>query len=51
MRAAKITRANNDDLDAADTVGPVNNFLYSLFSQVDVLLNGTPIMSSTNTYA
>jgi hypothetical protein len=48
---AKITRANNDDLDAADTVGPVNNFLHSLFSQVDVLLNGTLITSSTNTYA
>jgi hypothetical protein len=45
---AKITRANNDDLDAADTVGPVNNFLHSLFSQVDVLLNGTLITSSTN---
>jgi hypothetical protein len=48
---AKITRANNDDLDAVDTVGPVNNFLHSLLSQVDVLLNGTLITSSTNTYA
>jgi hypothetical protein len=48
---AKITRANNDDLDAADTVGPVNIYLHSLFSQVDVLLNGTLITSSTNTYA
>lgn len=48
---AKITRANGDNLDAADTVGPVNNFLHSLFSQVDVSLNGTLITSSTNTYA
>jgi hypothetical protein len=32
---AKITRATNDDFDASDTVGPVNNFLHSLFSQVD----------------
>jgi hypothetical protein len=48
---AKITRINGDDLDAADTVGPVNNFLHSLFSQVDVSLNGTLITSSMNTYA
>ena len=48
---AKITRVNNDDLDANDAVGPVNNFLHSLFSQVDVSLNGTLITSSTNTYA
>jgi hypothetical protein len=27
----KITRVNNDDLDAADTVGPVNNFLQLIF--------------------
>jgi hypothetical protein len=46
----KITRANGENLDAADTVGPVNNFLHSLFSQVDVSLNGTLITSSTNTY-
>ncbi len=48
---AKITRANGDNLDAADTVGPVNNFLHSIFSQVDVSLNGTLITSSMNTYA
>ena len=48
---AKITRVNNDNLEANDTVGPVNNFLHSLFSQVDVSLNGTLITSSTNTYA
>lgn len=48
---AKITRANGNKLDAADPVGPVNNFLHSLFSQVDVSLNGTLITNSTNTYA
>ncbi len=47
----KITRANGDNLEADDTVGPVNNFLHSLFSQVDVSLNGTLITNSTNTYA
>ena len=48
---AKISRADGTDLAADDTVGPVNNFLHSLFSQVDVTLNGTLITSSTNTYA
>jgi hypothetical protein len=48
---AKIVKANGEDLEAANTVGPVNNFLHSLFSQVDVSLNGTLITSSTNTYA
>jgi hypothetical protein len=48
---AKIKKDNGDNLVAADTVGPVNNFLHSMFSQVDVSLNGTLITSSTNTYA
>jgi hypothetical protein len=47
---AKIERANGTALDPADTVGPVNNLLHSLFSQVDVSLNGTLITNSTNTY-
>lgn len=46
----KVKKDNDGDLVAADTVGPVNNFLHSLFSQVDVSLNGTLITSSTNTY-
>ncbi|KAI0230293.1 hypothetical protein LSAT2_019326 [Lamellibrachia satsuma] len=47
----KVTRANGDDLDLADPVGPVNNWLHSLFGQVDVYLNGTLVTHSTNTYA
>jgi hypothetical protein len=47
----KFTGINGDNLNAADTIGPVNNFLHSLFSQVDVSLNGTLITSSMNTYA
>ena len=43
---AKVTRANGYDIDLADPVAPVNNWLHSLFRQVDVYL--TP---STNTYA
>ncbi|KAI0213962.1 hypothetical protein LSAT2_000953 [Lamellibrachia satsuma] len=46
-----VTRANGDDLDLADPVGPVNNWLHLLFSQVDVYLNGTLVTPSTNTYA
>ena len=47
---AKITKANGSNLDGTDTVGPVNNFLHSLFSQIDVCFNGTLITNSTNTY-
>ena len=47
---AKIQRVNGANLEAADTVGPVNNLLHSLFSQADVSLNGTLITNSSNTY-
>jgi len=45
---AKITQANANNLGAAANTAPVNLFLHSLFSQVQ--LNGTLITSSTNTY-
>ena len=48
---AKLTRAKGDDLDLADPVGQVNNWLLALFSQVDLYLNGMLVTSSTNTYA
>ena len=47
----KVTRANGDDLDFVDPVGHVNNWLLSLFNQVDVYLNGTLVTPSTNMYA
>ena len=47
---AKITKANGDNLDPNMLVGPVNLFLNSLFSQVDVSLNERLIFPSTNTY-
>ena len=47
----KVTRVNGDDLDLADPVGPVNNWLHSLFGQVDLSLNGALVTRSTNTYA
>ena len=46
----KITKTNGDDLAGTDIVAPVNLFLHSLFSQVDIALNGTQITASTNTY-
>ena len=47
---AKIIKQDGTNLDAADPVGPVNLFLHSLFSQVDISLNGTQVTASTNTY-
>ena len=38
---AKILKQDGTDSDANDPVGPVNLFLHSLFSQVDISLNGT----------
>jgi hypothetical protein len=38
-------------LDVNDTVGPVNNFMHSLFSQVEVKLNNKLIENSNTTYA
>ena len=47
---AKITQHNGNDLAADSTASPVNLFLHSMFSQIDVSLNGTMISSSTSTY-
>ena len=47
---AKLTAANDTNLAADAAVGPTNLFLHSLFSQVDISLNGTLITQSTNTY-
>jgi len=46
----KITRADGTNLAVDSPIGPSNLFLHSLFSQVDVSLNGTLITASTNTY-
>ena len=48
---ARITRADGTNLAVDSSIGPSNLFLHSLFSQVDVSLNGTLITASTNTYA
>jgi hypothetical protein len=47
---AKITKPAGGNLDANEATAPVNNFLHSLFSQIDIYVNGTLVTSSTNTY-
>jgi len=47
---AKITQNDGTNLFADAATGPANLFLHSLFSQVDISLNGTLITASTNTY-
>jgi len=47
---AKIVAANGNNLAADAGVGPVNNLLHSLFSEVDVKVNGTLVTSTNNTY-
>jgi len=46
----KVTANDGTNLGGDAAVGPVNLFLHSLFSQVDISLNGTLITAATNTY-
>ena len=46
----KITKANGQNLAEADKVSVINYPVSSLFSQVDILLGGKVISSSTNNY-
>ena len=49
----KITKKDGTKLDGNDqsNVAPVNNFLHSLFRQVDVYLNGKQVTPAMGTYA
>ena len=47
---AKVVRAVGTELAPDTPVAPVNNWLHSLFSQVDVYLNDTLVTPSSNTY-
>ena len=49
----KIVKDNETVLDGANqaSVAPVNNFLHSLFKQVDVYLNGKQVTPAMGTYA
>ena len=46
----KVTKGNEVVLDPNNPVGPVNNWMHSLFSQVHVYLNDTLVTPLTNTY-
>ena len=46
----KVVQQNNQPLGADLRVAPVNLFLHSLFSPVDVSLNGTLVTTATDTY-
>lgn len=46
-----ITNIPDDKKDNANFIGPVNNLLHSLFSQVDVYLNQTLVSPPHNNYA
>ena len=48
---AKVTKANGNNLDADEKIGIVNNFLHSLFKQVDVFLKEKQVTQATGTYA
>ncbi|CAH0393902.1 unnamed protein product [Bemisia tabaci] len=49
---AKIVKNDDSALAAADDnlIGPINNWMHSLFSQVDVYLNQKIVSSSSNAY-
>lgn len=47
---AKITHTDGSNLKPTEYVGPVNNFLHAMFSQVDVTLQNKLITSSTTHY-
>ena len=50
LNRAKVVRGVGTDLAADTPVVPANNWLHSLFSQVDVYLNDTLVTPSSNTY-
>ena len=47
---AKVTKPNGDNLDADEKVG-INNFLHTLFKQVDVFLKEKQLTQASGTYA
>ena len=46
----KIIKDDGSNLEDTDQIGPVNLFLQSMFSQVDVSLNGRLVSHSSSTY-
>ena len=48
---AKVTKADGAGLNAGEKVGVVNNFLHSLFKQVDVYLKEKQVTQAMGTYS
>ena len=48
---AKVTKADGTNLDADEKVGVANNFLHSLFKQVDVYLKEKQVTQAMGTYS
>ena len=46
----KIIKADSHNLELNSNVAPVNNFLHSMFSGVDLYLNNKLISSNSDTY-
>ena len=51
MVRARVIKSDGSNIDQDSHVGPANNWIHSLFSQVDVSLDGTLVTPSNNTYA
>ena len=51
LLSLKITKANGDDLGDGEKVAPGNNFLHTLYKQVDLFLNGIQVSQSSGTYS
>lgn len=47
---AKVTKEDGTDLTNTDNVAPINNWLHSMFSQVEIILNQKNASSSANLY-
>ena len=47
---AYVKTTDDSSVDVAVAVGPINNKLHSLFSQIDISLNDMKLSSATNTY-
>ena len=50
LKAKVVNSKDNKVLEATAKVGPINLWLHSLFSQVDVKMNGKLVTPSINTY-
>lgn len=48
---ARLIKEDDTDIKSTDKIGPVNNFLHSLFQQLEIYMNNTCVENTNNTYA